>query len=776
MPNSVRRRHHPWADAPILVKGFLVVVLPVLMLTLSSGAVFITGNAHLKTERQRVAAESVRDAIRELRHITSEGPALILLSSVSGTPADIAAAQRDWQQEVRTLDLAAQAQSDQVLRRETKRVQEATNVISEVLNQVVAAPEISTGLTPQRIEQINDAIGTITTATDRMALRADSIAASYTHRYQHLSRIFNLLLLIGTPLGIAGALLGMLALARSIVTRVRQLEVNADALGDGAPLSPLDHASDELGQLGQGLDRAGALLRDREDTLRQSEERLALALDAGGFGSWSVDLAAGTSTWSERCEAVHDLAPGGFGGTFDAWLDLVHVDDRAAILAAGDTANDDGQWTAEYRIIPADGGVRWVETHAQNVTDDDGGVIGLVGLASDVTERHRVEVALRDLIIEAERANAAKSEFLSRVSHEFRTPLNAILGFGQLLQMEELTESQAESVGQVLRGGRHLLAVIDDVLDVSRIESGTLSMSIEPVGLADLLRDAIALVTPLAGEHDVRIDQSDLPDEDLHVLADRRRLKQIILNLASNAIKFNRPGGRVSFRCSVVEPDRVRLDVIDTGCGISDDVLHRLFTPFDRLGAEHTTVDGTGIGLALSQRLAEAQGGTISVVSVQGQGSTFSVDLAHAKAGWIPDEMPNHDPFSVPGEGPGGSVLYIEDNPSNVTLVQRVLERRPDIRLTVARTGAMGLSVAARIPFDAILLDLHLPDVDGEEVLRQLRASPATDTPVIVLSADATPSHIERLREAGVVEYLTKPLDLPHFLRVLDDLLAGVRA
>jgi CheY-like chemotaxis protein len=327
----------------------------------------------------------------------------------------------------------------------------------------------------------------------------------------------------------------------------------------------------------------------------------------------------------------------------------------------------------------------------------------------------------------------------------------------------------------VLRGGRHLLAVIDDVLDISSIESGTLSMSVEPVGLVELLEETIALVNPLAQAGEVRLHAVGLPNDDLHVLADRRRLKQVILNLASNAIKFNQPGGVVTFQCSASANGRVRLDVIDTGRGIAEDMLDRLFTPFDRLGADQTDVEGTGIGLALSQRLAEALGGSITVESDLGRGSTFSLDLPlSAPIATIDDA----DPAELGDEGrdgPSGSILYIEDNPSNLKLVQRVIERRPDLCMTSAATGAIGLSLAGRAPFDVILLDIHLPDMSGETVLRELQQSEATrTTPIVILSADATPGQIQRLLDAGAADYLTKPLDLRQLMRVVDTAIAGV--
>jgi CheY-like chemotaxis protein len=270
-------------------------------------------------------------------------------------------------------------------------------------------------------------------------------------------------------------------------------------------------------------------------------------------------------------------------------------------------------------------------------------------------------------------------------------------------------------------------------------------------------------------------------------MGDRRHIKQILVNLASNAIKFNDAGGSVTFGWSRRTPDTVRVTVADDGPGIAADKLDRIFTPFDRLGAEESTVEGTGIGLALSQRLAELQGAALSLDSEPGRGSTFALDLRLAVdplAGALdggPDGADamtavTHTEPVVPA-GHHGTILYVEDNPSNLRLVQRVLDRRGGIRLVTAGTAHMALSLVARVPIDLVLLDLHLPDLQGDEVLARLRRDPTTASiPVVIVSADASPGRIERLRAAGADDFLTKPLDLAHLLQVVDDRLAGARA
>ncbi len=399
-------------------------------------------------------------------------------------------------------------------------------------------------------------------------------------------------------------------------------------------------------------------------------------------------------------------------------------------------------------------------------------------------ERARTEEILRAAMAEAERANAAKSEFLSRVSHELRTPLNAILGFGQLLEMEPLSQSQNEGVEQILGGGRHLLGLVEEILDLAHIERGEAVVHPEPLDPATVLAEAVALVQPLARERGVSL-RAEAPaeaDGGVRLLADPRRLRQVLLNLLANAVKYNRPvGGEVVIGSGTSGADRRRITVRDTGAGIGEAGLARLFTPFERLGAAYGPIEGTGLGLAVSRQLVEAMGGTLGVESTPGVGSTFWVDLPSAPAsdpaahgegqpGGAPPAPARADEDSrAPGPG-GGEVLYIEDNAPNRQLVECVLaQHRPDLRLRCAPDGHAGLRHAGMEPRpDLILLDLQLPDLPGEDVLTRLRADAHTaGLPVVVLSADATAGSQRRLRSAGAVEYLLKPLEIRKLVEVL---------
>ena len=448
------------------------------------------------------------------------------------------------------------------------------------------------------------------------------------------------------------------------------------------------------------------------------------------------------------------------------WATLVHPDDAESFAAMLASALRVGQARARYRARDVGGTWRVLEGRARAV----GAPLAngaLVVIARDVRDQVALEEALERARDAAERANVAKTDFLSRVSHEQRTPLNAILGFAQLLERESLPAGQRESVDYILRAGRHLLQLMDEMLDISRIEAGQLHLRVDAVAVDEVVEEALALVRGAAAAAQVDLAAGPPPGRGPAAQADRRRLQQVLLNLLSNAVKYNRRGGQVRVTYEHPTPDRVRVAIRDTGRGLTPAQLARLFTPFERLGAESSGVEGAGLGLAVAKRLTEAMGGTIGVASTPGQGSTFWVDLPVAPA---PARAPA-GLLTAPRaalSGPARHVLYVEDDNSNRALVRRMLRARPDVRLHTTRRGRTGLARARAEHPDLILLDLALPDVAGLTVLQRLRADPATaGIPVVVLSADATPGTIGALRAAGADAYLTKPVLLPDLLRVL---------
>jgi signal transduction histidine kinase/PAS domain-containing protein len=404
--------------------------------------------------------------------------------------------------------------------------------------------------------------------------------------------------------------------------------------------------------------------------------------------------------------------------------------------------------------------------------------------SNQAEERARVqaEAAQRDAElarVEAERANKAKSEFLSRMSHELRTPLNAILGFCQLLEMEELTPDQNEFVRQVGQGGAHLLNLINEVLEIARIEAGRLSLSLEAVSPGLSVRQAMELVAPLAVKRGITMRQIESDHWNQELYADRGRLHEILLNYLSNAVKYNREGGQISISCLPGDEGFLRLSVADTGNGIAPDYLPRLFHAFDRLDADSTSIEGTGLGLALVRNLAEAMGGRVGVHSETGRGSVFWTELPLWHGGseilteaheMITERSP------VPLAALSGTVLSIEDNHANRQLIEGVLSRYPQIEVVSAVTGQQGLEVARRTGPDVILLDLDLPDIHGFDVLKQLTKDPGLRlVPVVIVSADATQTVQQQAQTLGAFAYLTKPLEVRALVDVLGEALPPLR-
>ena len=427
----------------------------------------------------------------------------------------------------------------------------------------------------------------------------------------------------------------------------------------------------------------------------------------------------------------------------------------------------------ELTYINADGSRFPAIVSITALRDDYQEIIGYLLIGSHNSVRKRVERELNDAMATADQANLAKSEFLSSMSHELRTPLNAILGFAQLIESgtPPPTVSQQRSVSQILKAGWYLLDLINEILDLTLIESGKLSLSLEPIYLAEILRESRAMIEPQANKRGIQLS---FPRIDLSFLvtADRTRVKQVLINLLSNAIKYNRERGTIVVECTTKPLGRMRISITDTGEGLTPEQLKQLFQPFNRLGQEAHVGEGTGIGLVVSKRLVELMGGAIGVESSVGVGSVFWIELNLTTARQLRDIKADSTAIaSLPraADIPQRTLLYVEDNPANLMLVEDLIMRRPDVNLLSAKDGDSGIAIARASRADVILMDINLPGISGVEALRILRADPDTaHIPIIALSANAGPRDIARGLDAGFFRYLTKPIKVREFFDTLD--------
>ncbi|HTM11338.1 MAG TPA: PAS domain S-box protein [Bryobacteraceae bacterium] len=440
-----------------------------------------------------------------------------------------------------------------------------------------------------------------------------------------------------------------------------------------------------------------------------------------------------------------------------------------------------GSKVTDYELTACarDGKQTVVSYNATTFHDRDRKLQGVFAAARDVTERKRIERTLQENNTELERARAAaekanltKSDFLSSMSHELRSPLNAILGFAQLMNSDSPppTPSQTASIDQILNAGWYLLELINEILDLAQIESGKLALSREPTSLADVMLECQAMIEPQGEKRGIRMTfpHSGTP---YFVDADRTRLKQVLINLLSNAIKYNQPNGTVVVDCRMNTPERVRVSIADSGAGLPPELLQQLFQPFNRLGQERSTEEGTGIGLVMSKRLVEMMGGIIGVDSTVGMGSVFWFELNSANEPQLDADLTQLlvAEAQVQREVPLRTLLYVEDNPANLKLIEQLIARRPDIRLLTARDGNTGIQLARANQPALILMDINLPGISGIEALKILREDPATThIPVIALSANAMPRDIEKGLQAGFFRYLTKPIKVPEFMETIE--------
>ena len=541
------------------------------------------------------------------------------------------------------------------------------------------------------------------------------------------------------------------------------------------------------------LEEKNVELQCKTQELEETHEQLSNLLAHSPAVIYSIDLDVLTPSVSLVSDNIERLLGVPREGVdWEWWKESLHPEDRAIVLEKKYMDPQEGNRTLEYRIRHADGSYCWIEDSNRVVFDSQGKAIKLVGVWMDISERKRAAEQLKQTldVLEqrvtertnalassnralqlakevADTANHSKSEFLSRMSHELRTPMNSVLGFSQLLEMSSLDELQKESVSHILKAGRHLLRLIDEVLEISRIEVGHFSISLESVSLLEVLEESVSLMLRVAKEGGVSIELVQSPTH--LVRADRLRLRQVLINLISNAIKYNVNGGKVTIRVTEDLLSSLAIEIEDTGIGIPDAMIQRLFTPFDRLGATSTNIEGTGLGLTLSRSLVNAMGGSLTFTTQEGVGSCFQIHLNRA------DEKDSHEASGSSATwkssfwpGVKGRILVIEDNAMNSRLLSQLFKEWPQAELIVAAQGRAGIELALRETPDVILLDLHLPDMHGREVLTELQKhDKLRQVPVIIVSADSSSEVVKSLMELGAFKFLTKPF-------VLDELISTV--
>lgn len=760
-----------WADLPLRGKALVVISLPLVVLLLSLVLIYITERQTARAEEDVRRVLRVQGDIRAVHTLLAEAAASVrgylltrredFLPGYRNAKPQIESALRRLDENVRDRRVREQLASIKPL------INSKIDGLEDMLSEPTTSAASITGIlvsNKQILDALRQHIGTMLTLEDSLLAERTSAAAEIRQR-----------LLLSTWLaaicGLFGAIVAVLFLSKGIVARVQQVQRNAQRLALGKPLQQQPPENDEIGQLGTRLVEAGVLLAERERALRENEERLRLIIDGvKDYGIFALDTEGHVTSWNAGAERIKGYSEQEIIGQHFSVFYLPEECPQHPAMAL-DEATRNGHYMEEGWRCRQDGTRFWASVVITGQFDATGALRGFSKITRDITDRRAAEIALGTAREEAERASRAKSEFLSRMSHELRTPLNSILGFAQLLDMDAVA-GQKTQVGHILRAGQHLLTLINEVLDIAKIEAGRLPLNIQQIALQGPLQEALALVSPMAVDAGIQLQPLPVIAADIGVVADRQRLTQVLLNLLSNAIKYNRPQGQVSIEVTV-QGQRIAVCVCDTGKGIAADRLVQLFKPFERLGAD-PNIEGSGLGLALSKSLLEKMNGQLSVHSTQGIGSRFTLELPFVRV------QESHGlaaaPLDIPSARPAlavstiqGKVLCIEDNLSSLALIETLLQRRPGIKLLSSMQGQLGLDLAAQHAPQLILLDVSLPDIDGLAVLQRLRRSAITqNTPVLMITADASDPTRQALHDAGATAVLNKPINVPAFLAHLD--------
>lgn len=763
-----------WANRPLASKGLVVVAVPLLIFLGSVAALYAISRLEARAEQDVRLTIAIQNDVNEVHALLAEASSGVRGYLLTGEPRFLEPYDRTETLVPQVIARLRGAIRDPEAATRLARLEILAGQKREGLARLLAArtgtgsdgaggSAIAAGLAVNK--EVLDAVrGEI----EGMQTRERKLLAARQDRLTAVRR--NGLIATGllTLAGLVGSLFAVFLFSSGIVRRVQRLESDAVMLAQGEALDERNAEGDEIGSLASRMREASCLLRARESALREGEERFRLVIEGvRDYGIFALDRDGHVVSWNSGAQRIKGwTGEEALGRHFSIFYPGEDASERSMRNLAD--AMRDGRTEDEGWRVRKDGSQFWANVVITALHDDTGALRGFSKVTRDITERRRAQEALELARQDAEQASAAKSLFLSRMSHELRTPLNAILGFAQLLELERTDAGQTDHAGikQILHAGRHLLALIDEVLDIARIEAGKLALSIAPTSLETILAEAIGLSLPEAEAR--RITISSAGDSLSPVAADPRRLLQVLLNLLSNAIKYNHHGGTVIITARDVA-GRVRVEVTDSGIGIEPAQAGQLFQPFTRLAEGAARTEGTGLGLSLSRALIEAMEGEIGYMprAGSGGGTCFWFELPLAQAAALPDPVTcSPAPVTLAEQRPV-TILLVEDNLANAQLIEAVVARHlPQARLVSAMQARIGLDLARRHRPDLVLLDLHLPDKDGDWVLAELQTD-LPDIPVILLTADALAAQREwSVRGASAV--LTKPIDVPALLIEMD--------
>jgi len=598
---------------------------------------------------------------------------------------------------------------------------------------------------------------------------------------QHLSTTKTLLVVFLAVIIVLGALISFL-ITKGITSPLNRITHAAERLADGDYTAALPSPStDELGVLASSFMTMRSTIQSKETELIQNEAQFRGLVETSNAIAWELDL----DTW--RFNYVSPQAEKLLGYPCEDWLtenfwpDHLHPDDREQAVAFCASSTEQGEdHEFEYRMIAADGREVWLRDLVA-VQVSDGAAKILRGFMFDITDHKQAEDQLVDAKDAADQANHAKSEFLSSMSHELRTPLNGILGFAQLLQFDPanpLTERQKDNTAQIIKSGDHLLELIDQVLELAKIEAGKVTLHLEPMELRPLMKECMAVIQAQADKRGISVDCDEDHCDDIVVVADLMRLKQVILNLLSNAVKYNSENGSITVSGVRDHAGMMRISIADTGPGIPQDKQDDLFKPFERLGHEASDIEGMGIGLTITRNLVRLMGGEVGVESRVGTGSTFWIEMPLPNVDITPqlEATKNKKATKVDLSAPLGdaaqhySVLYVEDNPANLALMQQIFQNVPNLNIISSHTAELGIEMAQAQQPDCILMDINLPGMNGDAALHHLKKLEETrHIPVIAVTADALPHQVAKGIQAGFFAYVTKPLQITELFGVVSE-------